>query len=67
MTQGYQLDQTLPLRLIKSVDDNDPLEHNNVLLEYGGLPTALRSSSCCPPGMTWIVCNALLMHMVQWG
>ena len=34
MTQGYQLDQSLPLRLFKSVFDN-------VLLEHGGHPTVL--------------------------
>ena len=32
MTQGYQLDQSIPLRLYKSVFDN-------VLLEHGGLLT----------------------------
>ena len=34
MTQGYQLDQSLSLRLIKIVLDD-------VLLEHGGLPCVL--------------------------
>ena len=34
MIQGYQMDQSLSLRLIKSVLDN-------VLLEHGGLPCVL--------------------------
>ena len=35
MTQGYQLEQSLPLnRLFKSVSDN-------ILLEHGGLPHVL--------------------------
>ena len=34
MTQGYQFDQSLPLRFFKSVFDN-------VLLENGGLPHVL--------------------------
>ena len=34
MTQSYQLDQSLSLRLFKSVLDN-------VLLEHGGLPCVL--------------------------
>ena len=36
MTHGYQLDQSLRLRLIISVFDN-----NNFLLELGGLPHVL--------------------------